>query len=283
MMKYAYYLSCINESLSKEAEYSLNIWTKDLGIELVPLEEGTCCGGSNLDFVNPDQFLAINGRNIALAEKLGLDMITSCNTCLLGLRHAKHILDTQPEKKEMINAVLKEEGLEYTGKSEVKHLLWVLVDDYGLDKLAAKVTNPLTDLKFAPFYGCHILRPSPLMGGYDNPNNPHTLEDLIRALGGNVVEYNSKNKCCGFHTLIVAEQESVKLSGDAVVDAIDAKADYIVTPCPLCHMSLDAYQKDGLSTKNRQGKMPIIHLPQIVGMALGYTEKQLGIDKHVVV
>jgi len=282
-MKYAYYLSCINESLSKEAEYSLNIWTKDLGIELVPLEEGTCCGGSNLDFVNPDQFLAINGRNIALAEKLGLDMITSCNTCLLGLRHAKHILDTQPEKKEMINAVLKEEGLEYTGKSEVKHLLWVLVDDYGLDKLAAKVTNPLTDLKFAPFYGCHILRPSPLMGGYDNPNNPHTLEDLIRALGGNVVEYNSKNKCCGFHTLIVAEQESVKLSGDAVVDAIDAKADYIVTPCPLCHMSLDAYQKDGLSTKNRQGKMPIIHLPQIVGMALGYTEKQLGIDKHVVV
>lgn len=282
-MKYAYYLSCINESLSKEAEYSMELWTKDLGIELVPLEEGTCCGGSNLDFASPDRFLAINGRNIALAEKLGLDMVTSCNTCLLGLRHAKHILDTQPEKKEMVNQALKEEGLEYTGKSEVKHLLWVLVDDYGLDKLAEKVTNPLTDYSFAPFYGCHILRPSPLMGGHDNPNNPHTLEDLIKKLGGKVVPFESKNKCCGFHTLIVAEEESVNLSGMVLEEAVEAKADFIVTPCPLCHMSLDAYQKDALNVRGKNGKMPVLHLPQIVGLALGYSEKQLGIDKHVIV
>jgi len=282
-MKYAYYISCINESLSMEADTSMNLWKNDLGIELVPLESGTCCGGSNLDFTSPDQFLAVNGRNIALAEKIGLDMITSCNTCLLGLRHAKHILDTQPEKKEMVNQILKEEGLEYTGKSEVKHLLWVLVDDYGLDKLAEKITNPLTEYKFAPFYGCHILRPSPLMGGYDDPNRPHTLEDLVRRLGGNVVDYESKNKCCGFHTLLVAEDESVKLSGSALDEAITAGADFIVTPCPLCHMALDAYQKEALAKVQSGGKMRILHLSQIVGLALGYSEKALGLNKHVVV
>jgi succinate dehydrogenase / fumarate reductase cytochrome b subunit len=282
-MKYAYYISCINESLSKEADKSMEIIREDLGIDLIPLEQGTCCGGSNLDFTSPDQFLAINGRNIALAEKLGLDMITSCNTCLLGLRHAKHILDTNPEKKAMVNEILKEEGLEYTGKSEVKHLLWILVDDYGLDKLAAKVKNPLTDLKFAPFYGCHILRPSNVVGGYDDPYKPHTLEDLVKALGGKNVDFESKTKCCGFHTLIVAEKESVKLSGNILEEAIEAGADFIVTPCPLCHMALDAYQKDALYEVNKSGKMRILHLQQIIGLALGYSEKELGIDRHVIV
>jgi succinate dehydrogenase / fumarate reductase cytochrome b subunit len=282
-MKYAYYISCINESLSKEADKSMEIIREDLGIDLIPLEQGTCCGGSNLDFTSPDQFLAINGRNIALAEKLGLDMITSCNTCLLGLRHAKHILDTNPEKKAMVNEILKEEGLEYTGKSEVKHLLWILVDDYGLDKLAAKVKNPLTDLKFAPFYGCHILRPSNVVGGYDDPYKPHTLEDLVKALGGKNVDFESKTKCCGFHTLIVAEKESVKLSGNVLEEAIEAGADFIVTPCPLCHMALDAYQKDALYEVNKSGKMRILHLQQIIGLALGYSEKELGIDRHVIV
>ena len=280
-MKYAYYLSCVNESMSKEVDRSINLWKKDLDIELVPLTDGTCCGASNLEYVNEDKYLAINARNIALAENLGLDMVTSCNTCLLGLRQAKHMLDTNPEKKAAINEILKTEGMEYKGTSEVKHILWVINEDYGLDKLAAKVTHPLSDKNIAPFYGCHILRPSDIMGK-DDPNDPTSLEKLVKALGGNLVEYNSKNKCCGFHTLLTAESESVSVAGNAIVEAIDIEADFIVTPCPLCHTSLDSYQAKALKSKSRKGKMPIIHLTQLIGMALGYSRKELGIDKHVV-
>ncbi len=280
-MKYAYFLSCINEATTKEVDRSINVWLKDLDIELEPMTNGTCCGGSAMEFVNPDQTLAVNGRNIALAEKMGLDMVTSCNTCLLGLLHAKKILDTNEEKRKMVNEAIKDEGLEYTGKIKVKHLLWVINEDYGLDKLSAKVTNPLSDLKLAPFYGCHILRPSELFG-FDDPNKPSSLDQLIKTLGGNVVPYESCNKCCGFHTLLVAEKESVALSGNAIKEAVDVGADYIVTPCPLCHMALDGYQREAKQASNVKDNIPILHLSQMIGLALGYSKSELGIDKHMV-
>jgi len=280
-MKYAYYLSCINESLTKELDRSLECWKNDLGIVLVKLEAGTCCGGSNFDFVNPDLCLVNNARNIALAEQLDLDLVTSCNTCLLGIRHAKTILDGSEEKRKYVNRYLEKESLEYKGTSEVKHLLWVLNEDYGLDRLAEKVVKPLTGLKLAPFYGCHILRPSALMG-VDNPNAPKSLDLLLETLGAETVEYKSKNRCCGFHTLLVAEEQSLDICGGAVQDGIDSGADFIVTPCPLCHTSLDSYQKKALSKQNRNDSIPILHLSQVVGLALGYSSKELGIDRHIV-
>lgn len=280
-LKYAYYVSCINESMTKELEKSLRMWNDKLGIELIRIEESTCCGGSNAEFVDPGMTLISNARNIAHAEKMGLDMVTSCNTCTLGLRHAKHRLDTDPKAKAFVNKYLAKEGLEYKGTSEVTHILWVLNEDYGLEKLKAQVTNPLTGMKFAPFYGCHILRPSELFGK-DDPNNPSSLDMLIEALGGETVEYKSKNKCCGFHTLLVAEEESLNIGANAVQDGIDSGADYIVTPCPLCHTSLDAYQPMSMKNRGDDRSIPVLHLPQLVGLALGFSEKELGIDKHVV-
>lgn len=268
--------------MTKELEIAFEKWEKDLGLEMVKLNEGTCCGGSNLEFVSPNHFLVVNGRNIALAEKMGLDLVTSCNTCLLALLNAKKELDEHPEKREMVNELLRKEGLEYTGKSAVKHLLWVLNEDYGLDKLKAKVKRPLSEIKIAPFYGCHILRPSKLFGDRDDPYAPTSLDLLVQALGGQTVEYKSKNKCCGFHTLLVAEKESFKVASMAIKDGIDSGADYIVTPCPLCHVALDGYQSTALKANNVQGQMPILHLSQLVGLALGYTEKELGMDRHMV-
>lgn len=280
-MKYAYFLSCINESMTKEVDLSLARWAKDLGIELVNLEKGTCCGGSNLDYVSPDHFLVINGRNIALAEKMGLDLVTSCSTCLMTLRRAKQVLDSSPEKRVMVNGHLAGEGLCYTGASDVKHLLWVLTEDYGLNRLAGKVTAPLWGVRFAPFYGCHILRPSSLLGR-DNPTAPSSLDRLVEALGGSLVEYGSKNKCCGFHTLLVAEQQSLAMTGNALEDAVRAGADYIVTPCPLCHTALDAYQDKALAGRAVAGNIPVLHLSQMVGLALGYSKEELGIDRHMI-
>ncbi|ABB30555.1 CoB--CoM heterodisulfide reductase [Geobacter metallireducens RCH3] len=280
-MRYAYFLSCINESMTREVDQSLHLWKKDLDLELVTLENGTCCGGSNLDYVSPDHFIIVNGRNIALAEQLGLDLVTSCSTCLLTLRRAKHLLGTSPEKRELVNAHLADEGLRYEGASDVKHLLWVINEDYGLERLAGKVTAPLWGVRFAPFYGCHILRPSSLLGR-DNPAAPSSLDRLVEALGGSLVEYGSKNKCCGFHTLLVAEKQSLAMTGNALEDALRAGADYIVTPCPLCHTALDAYQDRALSGRAAAGNIPVLHLSQMIGLALGYSKEELGIDRHMV-
>lgn len=282
MKRYAYYISCINESVTKELDASLELWKSEMGLEFEKLHDGTCCGGSNLEYVNPDQFLLVNGRNIALAEKMGLDLVTSCNTCLLTLRKAKQELDESEEKRAMVNKFLANQDLEYTGKSDVKHLLWVLNEDIGLDAVKSKVKKPLKGMRIAPFYGCHILRPSDLFGR-DDPYAPKSLDMLVEALGGETVEYKSKNKCCGFHTMMVAEEESYKVACDALEDGVESGADYIVTPCPLCHWALDANQKPAVASQNKKHiKIPVLHLSQIVGLALGYTEEQLGIDKHMI-
>ena len=278
-MRYAYYLSCMNESLTKEVNKATAILEKELDITFERLEKGTCCGGSNLDFVNPNQFLVNNARNIALAEQMGLDLVTSCNTCLLGLIHAKHKLDSDPEAKKLANEYLSQSGLEYKGTSKIKHLLWVLNEDVGLDVIRSKVKKPLSELRIAPFYGCHILRPSDLLG-VDDPNAPKSLDLLIEALGGHPVPWESANKCCGFHTLLVAEEESLQVASNALTDANQVSADFIVTPCPLCHTSLDGYQEPAM--KGATMRTPILHLPQMVGLALGYSPKELGMDKHMI-
>ena len=283
-MKYAYYLSCINESMTKEVDRSLDKLKTDLDLDFVKLKRGTCCGGSNLEYVSEPHYLAVNARNIALAEDLDLDLVTSCNTCLMVLRTAKHHLDSDEKIRNEINEILKKERLQYKGKAKVKHLLWVINEDYGLDKLKAKVKKPLTDLKIAPFYGCHILRPSKYLG-FEDPNAPSSLNQLIEAVGAEAVPYASSLKCCGFHTLLVAEEESLNIAANSLTDAIKTEADYIVTPCPLCHTSLDLYQERAL--KNRKNlprkSIPILHLSQLIGLSLGYSKKELGIQKHMVI
>ncbi|MCF8383235.1 MAG: CoB--CoM heterodisulfide reductase iron-sulfur subunit B family protein [Chlorobium sp.] len=281
MKRYAYYLSCINESMTKEVDRSIDLWQKDLGLEFVKLHESTCCGGSNLDYVSPKHFALVNGRNIALAEKLGLDLVVSCNTCLMTIRTAKKKLDESPELKQEVNELLKKEGLEYRGTSNVRHLLWVLAEDVGFEAIRQKVKVPLKNYRIAPFYGCHILRPSTVLGK-DDPLEPSTLDMMIEALGGTTLPYEHKNRCCGFHTLLVAEEESLNVAAEALEEAIEIKADFIVTPCPLCHTVLDGYQAKALKHANIHSSIPVFHLSEMVGLALGYTEKQLGIKRHIV-
>ncbi|NTU52168.1 MAG: succinate dehydrogenase [Chlorobiaceae bacterium] len=281
MKRYAYYQSCINESMTKEVDRSIDLWQKDLGIEMVKMHESACCGGSNLDFVSPKHFALVNARNIALAEKQGLDLVVSCNTCLMTIRTAKKKLDESVELKREVNEILGKEGLEYRGTSQVRHLLWVLIDDVGLDTIRKKVKTPLSKLRIAPFYGCHILRPSSVLGK-DDPLEPTSLDLLLDALGGKSIPYEHKNRCCGFHTLLVAEEESLNVAAEALREAMEAKADCIVTPCPLCHTVLDGYQAKALRQSGLRGSIPVFHLSEVVGLALGYSERQLGIRRHIV-
>jgi succinate dehydrogenase / fumarate reductase cytochrome b subunit len=283
-LHYALYTGCTAKQSTPELLSSTLAVAKKLGIKITILEEASCCGASHLqDF---DEFLAhvLNARNICYAEKLGLTMITICNTCQLNSAMTKHVLDTNPELKAKVNEKLKEVELEYKGTSEIKHFLYVLTEDYGLDAIKNRVTTPLSKFNIAPFYGCHNIRPSELhhkSNGNENAYVPKSLDNLIDALEGNPIDYEYKNKCCGFHVELQANHTSEVLTGNAMVDAIDNNADMLVTPCPLCHLKMDTYQDDIGKVIGRDIELPVLHMPQMVALALGCTPKEIGLNFHV--
>ena len=283
-LKYALYTGCTAKQSTPELLSSTLAVADKLGIELEILEEASCCGASHLqDF---DEFLAhvLNARNLCYAEKRGLTMVTICNTCQLNTSMTKHALDSDPELKARVNEKLAEVGLEYKGTSPVKHFLYALIEDYGLENIREKVKVPLSTFNIAPFYGCHNIRPSELhhdANGGENPYNPTSLDRLIDALEGKSVNYESKNKCCGFHVELQANHTSEIVAGNALVDAMDNGADMMVTPCPLCHLKMDTYQDSIGKTMGRDIALPVLHMPQMVALALGCTPEEIGLKYHV--
>lgn len=283
-LRYALYTGCTAKESTPELLSSTLAVAKKLDIELLILKEASCCGASHLQDFDPFLSHVLNARNICYAEKLGLTMITLCNTCQINLAMTKEKLDNDPSYRAKINEKLAEVGLEYKGNVEIKHFLYALIDDYGLEHIAAKVEVPLSNFNIAPFYGCHNIRPSHLhekSNNGENPYNPTSIDRLIVALEGNSVDYDSKNKCCGFHVDLQAPQTSNTLTGNALLDAIDNNADVVVTPCPLCHLNMDIKQKSASKLLGRDIDIPILHLPQMVALALGCNEQEIGLKYHV--
>ena len=281
-LRYAFFPGCTLESAASELKTSTLLTCQKLGIELVEIDGWTCCGASQVQDVDDFFGLLVNARNLALAEAQGFDKImTVCNTCTLMLRGAKARLDGDEALKAKVNKALGEVGLKYKGTAEVTHYLWALVQDYGLDRLEEQVTNPLGDLNVANFYGCHILMPPKIMG-FENARNPQSMEMVAKALGATNVDYEQRLACCGFHSIYPAEKEAEIGNGVSCIVAREQGADCIVTPCPLCHFALDMWQADSQKYFDTDITMPILHLPQLVGLAIGFTPKELGINKHVV-
>lgn len=284
-LKYALYTGCTAKESTPELLSSTLAIADKLGIELVILEEASCCGASHLQDYDDFLALVLNARNLCYAESRGLTMVTICNTCQLNTSMTKHRLDTNPELKARVNEKLKEVGLEYKGESNVKHFLYALIEDFGLDKLQGMVTTPLSQFNIAPFYGCHNIRPQDIHEhtnkDAENPYAPTSLDDLIIACGGKTVEYEEKNKCCGFHIDLQSPKSSNTMAGNALTGAIDNNSDWMVTPCPLCHLKLDIQQHHAGKEVGREIDLPILHMPQMVGLALGCTSEELGLKKHV--
>lgn len=281
-MRYGFFPGCTLESAAEELMISTKKVAEALGIELIELKGWTCCGASHIQDV--DEFLStsINARNIALAEKLGVKkIITVCNTCTLMLRTAKSKMDNDKDLREKVNKGLSKTGLQYKGTVEVSHLLWEIISAYGLDRLKKKVKRPLTGLKVANFYGCHIIMPPDIMG-YENHLNPQSMEMVAEALGAENVEFERRLACCGFHAVFPAEKEVMNITGKNCISSKEVNADCIVTPCPLCQMQLDAYQPDAQKKFTEDITMPILHLPQLIGLALGFSPEELAIQRHVV-
>lgn len=287
-MKYAYYPGCAAKGAAPELHQSVVKVVDRLGIEIVELTAFNCCGAGVISEADPDLAYMLNARTLATAEKLQLNVMTVCGTCQGVLGGANKVLQKDEALRARINKALKETtGLEYHGTVEVKHLQWILVKDFGVDELEKFITRPLTELSIAPFYGCYILRPSDA-AGFDDWENPVSLEKLIRAVGAQPVAYDGRTQCCGFPVLLEKEQIALSMVGKHVGEAKEKGGDAMVTPCPLCHMSLDIYQ--GRAEKKLQKEegadkkldMPILHLPQLLGLAMGFTPDELGMKRHLV-
>lgn len=290
-LTYAYWPGCVGQSMCRELDLTTKLVCAKLGIELRELTEATCTGARDLHQTpygelrinkdTPDLEILFNARTFSMAEGWGLDVMTVCNTCTTTMRSVNIRLKENPKLLENTNRVLREvSGREYRGSIDVKHFLNVVVQDYGLENLQAKVVKPLGGMPIAPFYGCHSIRPPKY--AFDDPENPHLLEDLIKALGGTPVEYRHKLSCCGFHVKLAEDETATRVAGQAIATAKDAGAVGMVSPCPLCHMALDLWQSDAEKMMRRELEIPQLHAPQLVGLALGIDPKAMRMDKHAV-
>ena len=278
-MKYAFFPGCVLESAAKEDYMATKAVAKKLGIQIEEIDGWTCCGASHVQDIEPLTTLATNARNIALAEEQGLDVLTVCNTCTLMLREAKKELDENATKRTEVNNMLAQIGKEYKGTSNITHFLWVLIRDYGLDKLRTQVIKPLTGLRVAEYYGCHILRPQETMD-FEDYQLPTSLFDLITAIGATPIDFSRKLDCCGFHAVYPAHDSVMQMTGSINADAAKEGADCVVTPCPLCQMQLDMFQKEAEQTVSKGKDMPILHMSQLIGLALGISPKEMGMTSR---
>ncbi len=229
----------------------------------------------------------LNARTFAMAQ--GVDgaagMMNICSTCQGAQSECRERLDADEDYRDnIINPHLKPEGLHYEQDSDWwnKNFLWLLVEEIGLDTLREKVVRPLEGLRIAPFYGCYIVRPTRRLGYGRFPERDTYLEQVIDAVGATAVPYAGSHKCCGFPVITMNKETSLRQAGRHIGDAIDAGADCMVTPCPLCHLNLDLQQPDASNYVERDLGLPVLHFPQLVGLALGIEPKELGMGKHIV-
>jgi succinate dehydrogenase / fumarate reductase cytochrome b subunit len=286
-MKVAYWPGCVSRGFTPELHGSMAKIAPLLDLELVELDRANCCGAGVIAEHNQELVDSLNARTFAMAQQVGgaAGMMNICSTCQGAQSECQQRLDADSAYRAHVNEALSGQGLSYEKGEEGgwtnKNFLWLLVEDYGLDRLAAQVKRPLSGLRVGPFYGCYIVRPKERLGYNHFPDRDIYLEKVIEVLGGQIVEYDGARKCCGFPVITMSRETSLRQAGTHVGDAIDAGADCLVTPCPLCHLNLDMQQPEAAKVVNRDLGLAVLHLPQLVGLALGAEPKELGMGKHI--
>ncbi len=279
-MKFAYYPGCVAQESGRELDLATRWVCRALDIELVPNPRFSCCGSGFVDEANETLNIALNARNLALAEAAGLDILTICSTCQ-GMLTLANVRWRDPAVRAKVEPALAQIHVAYRGTTKVRHLLDILVNDIGAAALQARVKRPLTGLKVGAFYGCHLLRPADELGS-ESAEEPQSFEALLTALGATPVLYRGRVMCCGFPIQFVKPETGSRIAGRQIADAKAHGADAMATPCPLCHISLDGYQNQAERVIGRKLSMPVFHLPQLVGLALGAEPEELGLGRHLV-
>jgi succinate dehydrogenase / fumarate reductase cytochrome b subunit len=283
-MRVAYWPGCVSRGFTPELHGSMAKVAPLLDIELVELDRACCTGAGVIAEHNQELADTLNARTFALAQQVeGAElMMNICSTCQGAQSECQERLDASASYRDHVNSTLAAEGLSYERGLTNKNFLWLLVEEIGLAELRSRVVRPLHNLRVGPFYGCYIVRPRNRLEIDDAQPRDRYLHMLIEALGGSVIDYAGMRKCCGFPIITMHKENSLKQAGRHLGDAVDAEADCLVTPCPLCHLNLDLQQPLAERTVGRELQMPVLHLPQLVGLALGLDPGELGMGQHVV-
>jgi heterodisulfide reductase subunit B len=276
-MKYAFYPGCLSQTEQFGCLFSAVEVLSKLEVGLHKMDGCSCCGYPSYRVFSPITWKFLTVRNLAIAEKLGLDILTICNDCNLSFKQVEKALSDDPQLKKLVNESLQHEDLEYNAKNTAFHIVEVLYDKIGLKRISDAVVKPLEHLKFATHPGCHLFRPKELpMPDFEEP---HKLDELVRALGADTFDYPHKLDCCGSALYSLNQESSLKMVENKLKSVNECGLDGIVTLCPHCFRMLDAGQKKIMkASRDEELSVPVIHYTQLLGLAMGISQSKLGLQ-----
>lgn len=277
-MKYALFIGCQIPARVPQYEVSVRTVLKELNIELVDERQFNCCGYPMRNS-NRKAFLLSSVRNLALAERSGLQMLVMCKCCFGSLKKAEYIMKDEGDLQEEVKDILKKEGLTYEGETKVNHILSVLYHDIGVDTLKPRISKPYKDLKIATHYGCHALRPSNITQ-FDDPVAPTLFDKLVEVTGAISVDWNRKLECCGSHAMGINDDLSMELTKKKLDNCEEAGAQFLCTACPYCQIQFDTVQEMILSGNGKRTGIGSVLYPQLLGLSMGINYKKLGIETN---
>jgi heterodisulfide reductase subunit B len=280
MKHYSYFpgCSCSTEGGSKAYNWSIMAVSKVLDIEFQELDDWNCCGSTPSSSIDELSTFCISSRDLALAEKRGFDLVTPCSACYVIFNRTNYYLQKYPHLKAQVDEALAAGGLAYHGTVKPRHILDIMVNDIGYDEIRARVKRGLQGMKIAPYYGCQVVRPKP---GFDHPESPQSLDRLVASLGGEPVLFPLKTRCCGGSLVFTEESLALELIRKLLDSALSHGAECLVTVCPLCQVNLDAYQSRVNQKFKTNYQLPILFFTQLMGIAFGLGEKELGLAKCI--
>lgn len=279
MKKFAYFPGCSLEKMAVSYSQSSLETTKIFGIELEELEDWNCCGATT--YFHVDQLLAYTlvARNLAIAEKQGLDLVAPCSACYKNAYFTNEYIKEDKDLADHINFALEQDNLKFNGNIKVRHIIEIFADEIGAEGIKSKVTNPLKGLKVAPYYGCQIVRPRK---NGEEVENPHFFEEIVEAMGAEAVNFANRLRCCGASLIMTSRHPALAMVKEILQNAVDSEADVIVTACPLCQVNLECYQTQVNEEFGTSFHVPVLYFTQLLGIALGIPQKRLGIGKELV-
>jgi heterodisulfide reductase subunit B len=253
-----------------------------LGIELEEMEDWNCCGATAYSHVDELLATVLCARNLAIAEKQGLDIVAPCNACYKNLWTANAALKRDPDLAEHMNYALEADDLHYGGGIEVSHIMDAFVTDEALATIRAKANDRLRGLKVAPYYGCQIVRPRKPGADLAQIDDPRYFEELLEAAGAEPVPYPYKVRCCGAALMVTNRRAALQMTRDVLQNALDSGAEIIATACPLCQTNLECYQAEVNHAFGTSYAVPVVYFTQLIGLALGVGVRRLGLGKELV-
>jgi heterodisulfide reductase subunit B len=279
-VRYLYFPGCSLHSTGRHYEESMQAVFKKLDIELQELNDWNCCGATAYVSIDETQAFTLAARNLAMAEAQAngtmSDLVAPCSACYMVLEKTQHYMSTDEGVKRNVSAALKEGGYAYEGKTHVRHPLDILVNDVGIEKIMKAVVRPMKEMRVACYYGCQVVRP---FASFDHPGYPTSMDRLVAAIGAKSVDWSLKTRCCGGSLTGTIAEAGLRLNRALLKEAINRGANVILTCCPLCQHNLECYQKRINRRYDESIHIPVAYFTQLMGLAFGLSEKELGIQR----